>query len=147
LLSLYEPGDEAAWLASFSFSVDVRPRYCECDNQGHVSNVVYAEYLELGRLQFFKAANDPEPHDFAFQHVTAELTLRYLAACYYDEPLRVHAKLSSLGRSSAVMDQAITGGDGTIRAVARMTVVRSRGDGTAPWTDAQRARLEPLVAA
>ncbi|MBD5657103.1 MAG: hypothetical protein IAI50_18285, partial [Candidatus Eremiobacteraeota bacterium] len=65
MLALYAPGDEAAWLASFRFSVDVRPRYCECDGQGHVSNVVYPEYLELGRLQFFKAANDPEPGGFA----------------------------------------------------------------------------------
>ena len=145
MLALYEPGNEAAWLASFSFAVDVRPRYCECDNQGHVSNVVYPEYLELSRLQFFKAANDPEPHDFAFQHVTAELQLRYLAACFYDEHLRVHAKLSALGRSSAVMDQAIVGADGSIRAISRMIVVRSQDAGTAAWSDAQRARLEPLV--
>lgn len=146
MLTLFAPGDEAAWLASFSFSVDVRPRYCECDGQGHVSNVVYAEYLELGRLQFFRAANDPEPHDFAFQHVTAELRLRYVAACFYDEPLQIRSKLAGLGRSSATLDQAIVGADGTIRAIARMILVRSRGEGTAPWTDGQRARLEPLVA-
>jgi hypothetical protein len=40
VLTLYADGGEAAWLASFRFSVDVRPRYCECDGQGHVSNVV-----------------------------------------------------------------------------------------------------------
>ncbi len=147
MLALYEPGDEAAWLASFSFSVEVRPRYCECDGQGHVSNVVYAAYLELSRLQFFKAAGDPEPHDFAFQHVTAEFHLRYVAACFYDEPLDVRSKLTALGRSSATMDQAIVGADGTLRALARMIVVRSRGEGTLPWTLEQRARLFPLVVA
>ncbi len=145
MLALYEPGDEAAWLASFSFSVEVRPRYCECDGQGHVSNVVYPEYLELSRLQFFEAADDPEPHAFAFQHVTAELQLRYLMACFYDEPLRVHSKLFALGRSSATLDQAIVGPDGTIRAIARMIVVRSRGEGTLPWTDEQRRRLDATM--
>ncbi len=145
MLSLYEPGNEAAWLASFSFSVDVRPRYCECDGQGHVSNVVYPTYLELSRLQFFKAAGDPEPHGFAFQHVTAELTLRYLAACYYDEPLAVWSRLERLGGSSATMEQAIAAADGSLRAIARIALVRSRDGRTAPWTDAQRAALDAFA--
>jgi acyl-CoA thioesterase FadM len=72
------------------------------------------------------------------------VTLRYLAACFYDEPLRVYSKLISLGRSSATLDQAITGADGSMRALARMTVVRSRGDGTAPWSPGQ---LDALRAA
>ncbi len=142
MLSLYEPGNEAAWLASFRFAVEVRPRYCECDGQGHVSNVVYPEYLELSRLQYFKAAGDPEAGHFAFQHVTAELQLRYVGACYYDEPLRVVSKLVTLGRSSAAMEQAIIGSDGTIRAISRVSVVRAHGSGTAPWSDAQRVALE-----
>jgi acyl-CoA thioester hydrolase len=142
LLALYEPGNEAAWLASFRFSVEVRPRYCECDGQGHVSNVVYPEYLELSRLQFFMTAGDPEPGDFAFQHVTAELRLRYVSACFYDEPIAIYSKLVSLGRSSAVMDQAMAGADGTIRAISRVAIVRSQSAGAAPWSQAQRAALE-----
>jgi len=145
LLALYEPGNEAAWLASFSFAVDVRPRYCECDAQGHVSNVVYPAYLELSRLQYFKAANDPEPlRSFAFQHVTAELRLRYLAAAHYDEPLRVFSKLDTVGRSSATMHQAIVGAGSVMHAVAQINVARANpnGVGSAPWTDAQRAALE-----
>ena len=142
MLAPYARGEEAAWLATFAFSVEVRPRYCECDGQGHVSNVVYPAYLELSRLQYFKAANDPEPGSFAFQHVTAEFHLRYLAACYYDEPLDVYAKLASFGRSSAVMEQAMVGADRTIRAIARVAIVRATAAGSAPWTDAQRAAIE-----
>ncbi len=142
-LTLYETGGEAEWLRSFRFHVEIRPRYCECDGQGHVSNVIYPEYLELSRLQYFKAANDPEPGAlFAFQHVTAELHLRYLAACYYDEPLRAYSKLASLGRSSAAMEQVIVGADETPRIVARIAIVRSDGNATMPWTDAQRRALE-----
>ena len=144
MLALFEPGDEATWLASFSFFVDVRPRYCECDGQGHVSNVVYPAYLELSRLSYFRAAGDPEPFaSFAFQHLTAELQLRYLAACLYDEPLRVGSRLTSIGRSSAVMEQAVVGVDARLRAIARIAVVRSNPDGagTAPWSDAQRRAL------
>ncbi len=142
MLAPYQPGNEAAWLASFRFSVEVRPRYCECDGQKHVSNVVYPEYLEFSRLQFFKTAGDPEPGDFAFQHVTAELRLRYVAACFYDEPIAIHSKLLSLGVSSAVMDQAMAGPDGSIRALSRVAIVRSLGHGAVPWSPAQREALE-----
>ncbi len=147
MLALYEPGNEAAWLASFSFSVEVRPRYCECDGQGHVSNVQYPAYLELSRLQYFKATNDPQPlRSFAFQHVAAEFHLRYLAACYYDEPLRVASKLVALGRSSATMDQAIVNASENICAVARVVVVRMTDDGARPWTDAQKTALTQVLA-
>ncbi|MBC5811285.1 MAG: acyl-CoA thioesterase, partial [Candidatus Eremiobacteraeota bacterium] len=114
MLTLYERGREAAWLASFRFGVDVRPRYCELDGLDHVSNTIYPAYLELSRLQYLIAAGDPEPGPFAFAHLTAELTLRYIAPCFYDEPLRVTSKLIALGRSSATMEQAIAGLDGSL---------------------------------
>jgi acyl-CoA thioester hydrolase len=142
VLTLFEPGGEAAWLASFRFSVDVRPRYCECDGLGHVSNTVYPEYLEFGRLQHLIAAGDPEPSPFAFAHVTAEFSVRYLAPCFYDEPLRIGSKLVALGRSSATMEQAITGPADSLRAIARVTFVRIDGDATIAWTSTQRAALE-----
>ncbi len=148
MLTLYEAENEAAWLASFSFSVEVRPRYYECDGQGHLSNVVYPAYFELSRLQYFEAAGDPEPSaSFAFQHVTAELHLRYVAACFYHEPLRVASKLAALGRSSATMEQVVFGADDSIRAVARIALVRAgAGDHTTqPWSDAQRTALETFA--
>ena len=146
MLTPYEAGREAEYLASFHFSVEVRPRYCECDGQGHVSNVVYPAYLEFSRLQYFKSAGDPEPGDFAFQHVAAELRLRYVAAAYYDEPLRIYSKLTVLGRSSATMEQAVVGADGTIRALSRVDIVRSNGAASLPWSPAQRESLQRFEA-
>lgn len=141
MLDLYERGAEAPWLSTFRFSVELQPRYCELDGLAHVSNTVYPEYLELSRLQYFKAVGDPETGPYAFTHVAAELRLRYVAACYYDEPLRVYSKLVALGKSSARMHQAIAGAAGDIRAVSEVAVVRSYGEGSLPWSDAQRAAL------
>jgi acyl-CoA thioester hydrolase len=141
MLQFYDPGGEAAWLDRFRFWVEIRPRYNELDGLAHVSNTVYPAYLELSRLQYLKAAGDPETGPYAFTHVTAELRLRYVAACYYDEPLRVYSKLLTLGRSSATMQQAIAGEDHTIRALAQVAIVRSYGEGALPWTDAQREAL------
>jgi acyl-CoA thioester hydrolase len=141
LLAPYEPGDEAAWLASFRFEVELRARYCEVDALGHVSNTVYPAYLEFGRLQYFIAAGDPESGPFAYAHVTAELQLRYVAPCFYDERLFIASKLAALGRSSATMEQALIGADRSIRALSRVAIVRSDGKATAPWSSAQRAAL------
>jgi acyl-CoA thioester hydrolase len=142
LLALFEPGNEAAWLRSFRFEAELKPRNCEIDGLGHVSNTIYPAYLEFGRLQYFIAAGDPESGPFAFAHVTAELQLRYVAACFYDEPLRVRSKLVRLGRSSAEMEQALVGAGETLRALSRVAIVRSDGDSTSPWSEAQRAVLE-----
>lgn len=125
--------------------MSLRPRYCETDALGHVSNVVYPAYLEFGRLQYFAAAGDPEAGPFPYAHVTAELHLRYVAACFYDEPLEVRSKISVLGRSSATMDQAIVGSGESLRSCSRVTVVRTDGSNSVPWTDAQRAALEAFA--
>jgi acyl-CoA thioester hydrolase len=119
----------------------LRPRYCELDGLAHVSNTIYPEYLELSRLQYFKAAKDPEEGPYAFTHVVAELRLRYMAACYYDEPLRIYSKLVRIGRSSATMHQAIAGTGNDVRAISEVAVVRSYGESPLPWSDAQRAAL------
>jgi acyl-CoA thioester hydrolase len=147
LLELFAPGGEAAWLASFRFAVPLRQRYCETDALGHVSNTVYPEYLELGRLQYFAAAGDPEPGPFPFAHVTAELHLRYVAPCFYDEPLEIRSKIVNIGRSSAALDQAIVGAGESLRSLSRVTVVRLDGENPAPWTSAQRAALEAFGSA
>lgn len=146
MLELYEPKSEAAWLRSFRFEAGLKPRYCELDGLGHVSNTVYPAYLEFGRLQYFIAAGDPESGPFAFAHVTAELNLRYVATCEYDEPLRIRSKLVALGRSSATMEQAIVGAGETLRAIARVAAVRWSEGVVVPWTQAQRAALEEFEA-
>jgi len=142
LLAPFEPGKEAAWLASLRFTVALRPRFCDTDAIGHVSNVVYPEYLELGRLQYFAALGDPEPGRYPFAHVTAELHLRYVAACFYDEPLEVRSRVTALGRSSATLEQAIVGAGESLRTISRIVIVRSVDDHPVPWTAAQRSAIE-----
>jgi acyl-CoA thioester hydrolase len=126
-----------------------RPRFFETDALGHVSNVSYTAFIELGRLDFLASLGDPEresPHHLAFNHNAAEITIRYLRPCFYDEALEVHSKIAKLGRSSMTMEHAITA-EGTtgIRTIAQVAIVRMVDDRTVPWSDAQRAILEPLV--
>jgi acyl-CoA thioester hydrolase len=146
VLELYESGSEAAWLRSFRFALEVRPRFCETDALGHVSNVVYPTYWELGRLRMFAAigeADDSPLRTFAFQHMAVEITTRMLRPCFYDEELLVHSRVLSLGHSSMVMEHALSSAETEeIRAIARIVVVASDGENAIPWTPGQRTKLE-----
>ena len=146
MLELYAPGGEADWLRSFRFSLEIRPRFCETDALGHVSNTVYTEYWEAARLRYFESigeADDAPKRILAFNHMAVEITTRMMRPCFYDEPLLVHARIASLGRSSATFEHAIAPPDGReIRAIARIAVVSSADDEHAtPWTPGQRAKL------
>jgi hypothetical protein len=39
------------------------------------------------------------------------------------------------------MEQAMLGADGSVRALARAAMVRSHGESSMPWSEAQRAAL------
>jgi acyl-CoA thioester hydrolase len=147
VLELYAPGSEADWLRSFRFALEVRPRFCETDALGHVSNTVYAAYWELARLRYFEAigeADDAPKRILAFNHMAVEIATRMMRPCYYDEELLVHARIVTLGRTSATFEHALGSGEsGEIRAIGRIAVVCSADDEHAtPWTPGQRAKLE-----
>jgi acyl-CoA thioester hydrolase len=147
VLELYEPGGEAAWLRSFRFALELRPRFCETDALGHVSNTVYTTYWELARLRYFEAigeAGDAPKRILAFNHMAVEITTRMLRPCFYDEELLLHARIAALGRSSATFEHALTSAETEqVRAIARIAVVSSADDEHAtPWTPGQRAKLE-----
>ena len=147
-LELYTPGSEAEWLRSFHWSEPIRPRYFETDALGHVSNVFYTAYIEIARLDFLNALGDPEREvpNFGFMHNAVEITLRFVRPCFYDEQLAVHSRVASLGRSSAILEHAITSdGAADVRTVARVAIVSVKAGRSAPWSDAQRAVLAPLV--
>ncbi|GAC1583688.1 MAG: hypothetical protein NVS3B7_19070 [Candidatus Elarobacter sp.] len=146
MLELYVPGSEADWLRSFRFALEVRPRFCEIDGLGHVSNTVYTTYWELGRLRYLAAvgeADDAPKRAFAFNHMAVEIAFRMLQPCYYEEELRVHSRVASLGRSSLTMEHALSAAEtAEIRAIARIVIVASDGARGVPWTPGQRAKLE-----
>ncbi|TAM91321.1 acyl-CoA thioesterase [bacterium] len=147
MLQPFEPGCHEAWLANFHHAVEVRPRYCETDQVGHVSNTSYDFYLEQARLAYMRAACvDDHTRRLRLDHVAAEITMRFVAPCYYDEALRVLTRCARLGRSSLDLEQVILGPEGGIRTLSRTVTVSYDFDGgrSKPWNDAQRAGLRAL---
>lgn len=143
MLKPWESGQEQGWLDSFRVRTPFAPWFSEIDAYGHVSNVHYGRYLEVGRMQYFARIGDPEPleHQFPFAHVVAEQHIRYMERCFYDEPLAILTKMTAFGRSSATLEQAIVGPDGAMRAVASTVIVRNNGSESKAWTSAQREAI------
>lgn len=143
MLELWEPEGQRTWLASFAVRSAFRPWYDEIDSYGHVSNIEFPRYFELGRMQYFKRVGDPEPTDgaFPFPHVIAEQHVRYIGRLFYDEPLEVLTKIVELGTSSAGFEQAIAGEDGAVRAIARTVIVHTHKLQSCAWTSAQREAI------
>ena len=146
MLTLYDDGGEAAWLRSFRFALELRPRFCETDALGHVSNTVYTTYWEHARLRYFEAlgeAADSPRRVLAFSHMAVEIATRMLRPCFYDDELLVHARVVAVGRSSLTFEHALSSVEtDEIRAIARISVVASDGERAIPWTAGQRAKLE-----
>jgi len=147
MLQPFEPGAEAAWLADFKHCIEIRPRYCETDQVGHVSNTSYGLYLEQGRLAYTRDAKiDDRRGRLKLDHVPAEITVRFVAPCYYDQPLRLYTRCIRMGRSSIELEQAIVDDDGNVKTIARTVAVSYdfETDRSRPWSEAQRAGVRAL---
>ena len=140
MLRPWESGRESAWLETFRVRTPFAPWYSEIDSYGHVSNVHYCRYFEMGRMHYFSEVGDPEPVEkqFPFAHVVAEQRIRFMERCFYDEKLLIVTKIAEFGRSSATLEQAIVDESGTMRAVAVTVIVRNNGEESKAWTAAQR---------
>lgn len=145
MLTLFPKGGETEWLRSFTHAVDFRPRFCETDAYLHVSNVSYAVYFEFARASFLEAAYDPEKHGpMHFMHLAVEINMQFVRPLYYDEPLKIWTRLASLGRTSMVLEHAITGAGAApdLRTIGQVAAVGSDGERGVPWSEVQRAALE-----
>jgi acyl-CoA thioester hydrolase len=91
----------------FRFSWPIRVRYSEVDSQGIVYNSRYLEYVDAALAEYFRALGLPyqemvERHGFDPSLVQA--TLEFKRVARFDEVLRIHARVVTIGRSSFRME-------------------------------------------
>jgi acyl-CoA thioester hydrolase len=123
--SIIQPNAEE-WLGKFHFSIPLKVRYSETDMLGHLNNVSYFIYFEQGRVEYFEHL---DLLDYLFNEeaitVVADLECQYLAQVYLKEPLRLHIRTASLGRSSLDLEYALVEETtGQLKAVGRGAIVR-----------------------
>jgi acyl-CoA thioester hydrolase len=72
--------------------VPIQLRYSDYDERGHVNNAVYLTYLELGRMEAWRALG--EGHEPSF--VVAEARVSYRSPAMLGDPLAVDVEVGEI---------------------------------------------------
>jgi acyl-CoA thioester hydrolase len=122
-------------------------RFADTDANGHVNNTLFSVLCESGRVNLFRTRFDPTlPEDRFF--VIARLAIDFRAELFYPGKVRTATWLTTLGRTSVSLAQAIVAGD---RLAAEAEAVCVLMDGATrrptPFPDATRQALESMLRA
>ena len=95
----------------FHCATPIQMRFNDIDSLGHVNNMIYFSYFDMGRVDYFTRAGRQE---FKMQHppvMIANLNCNFLAQTHWGEPIEVLTQVDHLGTSSLVMYQHLVNRD------------------------------------
>jgi acyl-CoA thioester hydrolase len=122
----------------------------QIDFSGHVSNVVYIQWLEICRLKLLEHAGFPVHREAAsgLLPVLTDTEISYRKPLYLGDTARAEAWLSELGGASAWVEYRIYNGDGDLCARARQRGLWIDAATKKPrrFTKEQRERFEAMLA-
>ncbi len=109
--------------SKFRFSITVDVRFADMDSMGHVNNAVYLSYLEIARVEYWRALT--KKRDWrSLDIIVARVEIDYRAPATVDTELTVWVRTSELKRSSFVMDYRVEE-KGTGRLIAEARTVQA----------------------
>jgi acyl-CoA thioester hydrolase len=134
------------WREEFSFYVPIKVRFSDTDMYGHLNNTVPIVYFEQARIDFFNhlgLMEDWTDQDVNNIPVVADIQCDYLKQVYFNEPLKVYAKIAKIGSSSVDLhylgvdhlEQICFTGRGTI------VQINQNNGKSASWTEKQLEKL------
>jgi acyl-CoA thioester hydrolase len=112
-------------LEDFPLRSSDKVRYGDTDRQGHVNNIIFAQYLETGRVELIydaKLALADEGCSF----VIAKLVLEFRAELQWPGLIEIGTGVVSVGKSSMSLRQALFQ-NGKCAAVAETVIVHISG--------------------
>lgn len=100
-------------------------RSYELDSFGHLNHAVFLNYFEQARFDALDACGWPIRRvlERGWAVYVVRLEVDYLAEVLWGDDVRVETWVSSVRRSSMILEQVMTRKDGTIAARARVTGV------------------------
>jgi acyl-CoA thioester hydrolase len=135
------PEDLHQWLKSFRFRTEIQVRFSDTDMQGHINNVSYFSYFELGRLAYFQqlGLSDKLFSPSGGQSgaiVTASLECQYLRPIYFGQEVTLRVRVSRIGRSSLDFEYALE--------CPRESIVAAAGRGAVVYINPATGKSQPL---
>jgi acyl-CoA thioester hydrolase len=86
--------------AQRSCTIELRPRYCECDPMGVVHHAAYIPWLEMGRTELLRTSGMTyaamEEQDVLL--VVVDLQVKYRASAKYDQLVQLTTRLVQSSR-------------------------------------------------
>ncbi len=93
-------------LSDFRFHYSIQVRYSDMDMLGHANNAVYLTYLELARLEYFRATEIRSRSDTAL--VLAHASMDFKVPLTPDVQPVAHLRTVKIGTTSLTMNNLIT---------------------------------------
>lgn len=96
----------------------------QIDFAGHVSNIVYIQWMEIGRLKLLEAVGLPVTRsieEFGLLPTLINTEIRYHKQLFLGDRVRMEVWLSKLKKVSAVMEFRFYDGNGELVAEGRQT--------------------------
>jgi acyl-CoA thioester hydrolase len=94
----------------FGFHTDVQVRFAETDAQGVAHNSNYLVWFEVARIGYLAefAGGYQTLRDQGIESFVLESHVRYLKPAHFDDPLRIHARVSELRGARFRFDYVVT---------------------------------------
>ena len=94
-------------------TLEIRPRYCECDPLGVVHHSVYPVWFEMGRTELLRSTGISyrELEESGVLLAVVRLEVRYKRPARYDEELQLETRIASVGRVKIEHEYRLTRGD------------------------------------
>ncbi len=118
--------EKAVDVTLFRHRIRGRVRSFEVDRQNIVHNAVYLQWLETGRIEYWRACGlpiDQQTFVTKYRFVVAHVEVDYLWAARFDEEYEVLTRTLFVKNSSFGMEQIIQLLDGTLLVVANVVLV------------------------
>jgi acyl-CoA thioester hydrolase len=100
-------------------TIPVQIRFSDIDGVGHVNNVVYGQYFDIGRLAYFNAVLGETHWNQGKIMVLVHTEADYLVPTFLNDKIRVHTSVIAVGNKSVTMEQEIVGADNIVRVKGR----------------------------
>lgn len=118
--------DLEAWSQDFTFYEDIKVRFSETDMYGHMNNTVIFSYFEQARIGLFQKLNIFKIGESTGTSiiVVADLQCDFVRQVYFDEKLKVYAKIAKVGNSSVDVHYMVKNEHNDICFVGRGSIVQ-----------------------
>ncbi len=127
----------------FHHSIALQIRFNDIDLFGHLNNSVYVQFLDMGKLAYFKQFMGGDFEHEPTVPVVANINVTFHAPTLIDEQLTVLTAVASISTSSLILEQRIVNSKGAVKCTASTVMVnidRHTGQ-SAPVSDMWRAAL------